>query len=185
MEKAKPYADTVHEKVYAPGAAFAKHNYQRYGEPRIAQLQAYGQNEWAKVVKPRLEQAQDMVLKEYQKSLAPHVNRASDAVQPHLANAQAIAVDQFQNNVVPSYQKAQPYAQNAYIRGHEIATDVAIPYGRWLGETVLAFLQRRVWPPIRIAYGENVQPQLLKIRERLANYRDGKRLEAAVEAVER
>ena len=185
VDTARPYADAFHEKVYTPGSAFAISSYKRYGEPSIAQLSSYGHKEWTRVVKPRLDQAHIGARSQYDKFLAPHINRASDVVDPYLTKAQVIAAQQYQQVILPNYRIAQPYAQAAYGKSYDVATGVILPYGRWAGETVIVFLQRRVWPPIRVAYGENVQPQLLKIRERLANYRDGKKIEAAVDEVDR
>lgn len=47
----------------------------------------------------------------------------------------------------------------------------------------MVFLERNVFPKIKILYGENVEPQLIRIGERLGRYRDGKKVKAAVEEV--
>jgi hypothetical protein len=47
------------------------------------------------------------------------------------------------------------------------------------------FFERRIFPRIRLLYGENVEPQLVRIGERLGRYRDGRKLKAAVDDVDR
>ncbi|KAI9726968.1 MAG: hypothetical protein M1828_000316 [Chrysothrix sp. TS-e1954] len=184
VDTARPYAKTFQERVYTPGSAFAVSTYQRYGEPTVADLQTYTHDEWARFIKPRLDQAQASAWSQYETTLAPYVSRASGTVHPYVVNAQVIAINLYQTVILPGYRKAQPYAKNAYVKSYQVTTDVVLPYGKWAGETFVVFLQRRVWPQIRVAYGENVQPQLLKIRERLANYRDGKKIQAAVDEVD-
>jgi hypothetical protein len=44
---------------------------------------------------------------------------------------------------------------------------------------------RTAWPKVRVLYGENVEPQLVRIGERLGRYRDGKAIRDAVDEVDR
>lgn len=184
MDKARPYAAAFESKVYRPSETFARSNYEKYGAAHVARTQAYGQREWDRRAKPQLEKARERASTLYGQFLAPHVDHAYNAVSPRVKQAKAAGVDQYQTVVVPTYQKAQPYLQQLYVRAYHFVTDVALPYASWAADTALIFVQRKVWPPIRILYGENVLPQLVKIKERLASYRDGKRLQGVMESVE-
>ena len=185
MDVVRPYVTTFNENVYTPGVVFAKNSYDTYGAAKVAQAQAYGQEQWEKAVIPRFEEARHGAFRQYQASLAPHVDRAYGSVGPYVDHTRAAAAAQYETVLVPLYQKASPYVQTAYGQTYSFATETLLPYSRSAGEGALVFLQRRVWPPLRVLYGENVQPQLDKIRERLASYRDGKKLEAIVDGVER
>ncbi len=65
------------------------------------------------------------------------------------------------------------------------ARDRCLLTGLWGGTSVVAFFDRTLWPSMRILYGENVEPQLVRISERLGRYRDGKKVKAAADAVDR
>jgi hypothetical protein len=68
---------------------------------------------------------------------------------------------------------------------NDFAFNTAIPYSQWAWTTTTVFLDRTVWPKLRILYGENVEPQLVRIGERLGRYRDGKKLKAVIDKVDR
>ena len=185
VDTAWPYYKTIHSKVYTPAAAVAKDNFDKYGAPRVAQVRNYGQKEWGMIVKPHFDTAKAKIRSGYDISLAPLVVRGSEAAFPHLLNVKNAIVHQYLSNLTPLYKNYRPQALKAYNRGHQLAMDVVLPYGRWVNEIVMTFMRRRIWPPIRILYGENVEPQLVRIRARLARYRDGKNLEAAVDQIKR
>jgi hypothetical protein len=65
------------------------------------------------------------------------------------------------------------------------ALNTAIPYTKWAWTTGSVFLDRTVWPKIRILYGENVEPQLVRIGERLGRYRNGQKLLSVIEEADR
>lgn len=181
----QPYAITLHEKVYTPSIAFAKDSYDTYGAAKVAQAQSYGKDQWQKIVIPRFEETRHGISKQYEALLAPHVSQTYGYVGPYVDKSRTATLAQYNTILVPLYQKASPYLQTAYDQGHILTTETLLPYSKSASQAALVFLQRRVWPPVRILYGENVQPQLDKIRERLASYRDGKKLEAVVNSVER
>ena len=67
----------------------------------------------------------------------------------------------------------------------DFTRNTAIPYSKWAWTTGVVFVDRIIWPKLRILYGENVEPQLVRIGERLGRYRDGKKLMAVVDGVDR
>ncbi|KAL9089028.1 MAG: hypothetical protein Q9159_002746 [Coniocarpon cinnabarinum] len=160
---------------------FAQKNYELYGAPRLEQAKSYSLEEWEATIKPQLELGRLKVIELYHSSLGPQVDKVALIVEPYYSNVRDVAGKQYETVILPAYDSARPYAIQAYERGSRFTTEVGIPYGYWAATNTVTFFQRRVWPPIRILYGENVQPQLTKIRERLSNYRDSKSIEAVID----
>lgn len=80
---------------------------------------------------------------------------------------------------MPAYNQALPYAQKGYKQGQYLTKEVVFPYV-WLAQRhTKAFLNQSIWPQLQILYGENVEPQLTRISERLARYKGGKKLKVA------
>lgn len=183
VEKAQPYIDRFNDQIYTPSAEFVKNTYQTYGAPRVAQTQEFALAEWEKTLKPRLQLAQGQAKAQYDAALAPHVDKLSAAASPYYDQASSIVGETYNSKVVPAYEVVLPHAQNAYEQGRHYAVDVGYPYARWGASSLGNFLFRQVWPQLRILYGDNVEPQLMRIKERLGRYRDGKKLEAVVESM--
>ena len=180
VQKAQPYVDQVNEKVYKPGFAA----YQQYGAPRVTEAQKYSQQQWEKTIKPQLEGAKQQAGKQYDAALAPHVKKVQGVVQPYYDQVKTSASDIWELEIQPVYRQSAPYAQKLYNQGQEFAVKTALPQAQYASNTVWSFWSRQVWPRIRILYGENVEPQLHRITERLARYKDGKRLEAEIKSME-
>ena len=80
---------------------------------------------------------------------------------------------------------SSPMPFTAMVWANDFTLNTAIPYTQWAWTTASVFLDRTVWPKVRILYGENVEPQLVRIGERLGRYRDGKKLKAVIDEVDR
>ena len=180
MQKAQPYVDQVNEKVYQPGLA----TYQQYAAPRVADAQKYSQQQWQKSIKPQLETARQQAGKQYDASLAPHVKKVQGVVQPYYDSVKMSASDIWELEIQPVYRNTAPYAQKFYTQGQDFAVKTALPQAQYASNTAWSFWARQIWPRIRILYGENVEPQLHRITERLGRYKDGKRLEAEIKSME-
>ncbi|KAF2758883.1 hypothetical protein EJ05DRAFT_499316 [Pseudovirgaria hyperparasitica] len=185
VDTARPYVDTFNQKLYTPAAIFTQHNYHIYGAPRVQQLQSYTQREWDRTVKPQLDVARSKAIDQYNAYLQPHVGTLTDSVRPYYDDIRDIAIEQYYSTLLPSYNLVLPYVQQGYAFGHLYTTNIIIPYVRWSEATVRGFLTRIIWPRLRVLYGDSVEPQLMRISERLGRYKDGKSLEAAVDAVDR
>lgn len=180
VQRAQPYYDLVNEKAYKPGYAA----YQTYAAPRVSQAKSLGLQQWEQTVKPQLDLAQQQVDKQYQQTLAPHVKKATDVVQPYYDGLVNSASDIWQLELEPVYRKTAPYAHKVYQQGQAFAIQTALPQAQYVGNAAYSFWARNIWPRIRILYGENVEPQLMRITERLGRYKDGKKLEAEIHSVE-
>lgn len=112
--------------------------------------------------------------------MAPHINKAYSAAGPYYELAKTNALQTYYGHILPTYTTVRPYALQAYGLASEFVINTAVPYSKWAWTSGRIFLDRTVFPQIRIIYGENVEPQLVRIGERLGRYRDGKKLKAAV-----
>ncbi|KAG9242844.1 hypothetical protein BJ878DRAFT_513517 [Calycina marina] len=180
VDVARPYYNTLNQKVVAPATAFGV----KYGGPRVAQAQAYGQTQWEKSLQPVITQYQKVAKGKYDKTLAPHINKANKVVAPYYGIAKTNAFQTYYGHILPTYTTVQPYAIQGYGLASGFVVSTAVPYSQWAWTKGGIFLQRTVFPKLRILYGENVEPQLMRIGERLGRYRDGQKLKAAVGTVD-
>lgn len=181
VEAARPYYNTLDKSVISPVTVLGK----KYGGPRVAQAQAFGQHQWDKKVQPEVTKYQAILQKQYDHTLGPHVRTAVKGASPYYNIAKNSALQTYYEHILPAYTTAQPYAVQGYGLASDFAANTAIPYSKWAWASGMVFLDRTVWPKLRILYGENVEPQLVRIGERLGRYRDGKKIKAAVEEVDR
>ena len=180
VQKAQPYVDRFNTQVYTPSHAL----YQKHAAPRVAQAQELGYQQWEKTVKPQLDVAKHHASKQYDAALGPYVNKAYDSVNPHYQSLKTSASDIWELEVQPVYRKTAPYTQKLFTQGRQFAVDTALPQAQYAGNAAWSFWVRQIWPKMRVLYGENVEPQLMRITERLGRYRDEKKLEADVKSME-
>lgn len=166
VQLAKPYYETVDQKVLTPTWAYAT----KYGGPRLAQAQAIGQAQWETNVQPELVKYQALAKVKYDQTLAPHVDRASATVKPYYEIARTNALQTYHDLILPSYVTVQPYVQQGYQIASAFTTETAIPSIVWAWNKTYVFLDNTVWPQLRYIYIENVEPQLHKIGQRLGRY---------------
>lgn len=180
MDSARPYYNTLDKKIIAPVTVLGK----KYGAPRVAQAQAFGQAQWEKTLQPEVSKYQAVARAKYDQTVAPHLNKVTAATGPYLDLARTNALDTYRGHVLPAFNAVQPYAFQGYDVANKFVVGTGIPYTKWAWTTTAVFLDRKVLPKLRILYGENVEPQLVRIGERLGRYRDGKKLQAVVDGVD-
>lgn len=136
-------------------------------------------------MQPQVLKYQGIVKGKYEQTLAPHLDKALTVAGPYYDIAKTNALQTYYGHILPTYTALQPYALQGYDLANDFTLNTAIPYSKWALATTGVFLDRTVWPKLRILYGENVEPQLVRIGERLGRYRDGKKLKAAVDEIDR
>ena len=176
-----PYYETLDKRIITPTKDLGV----KYGAPRVAQAQAFGQARWEQTLQPQVQKYQGIAKGKYDETLGPHVAKAIDAASPYYELAKTNAFQTYYGHILPTYTTVQPYVLQGYGMANAFATNTAIPYSKWAWTTGAVFLDRTVWPRLRILYGENVEPQLVRIGERLGRYRDGKKLKAVIDEVDR
>ena len=180
VSKAQPYIDRFDAQVYTP----VKSQYIAYGAPQVERTRTFVAAQWEKSMQPQVEKVQAYAKEQYDQHIGPHINKVTDVVSPHLEDLKKSTVEIYDLTLLPTYKLIRPYAQTSYAHGHHAVAHIIFPFVRTSKDATLNFLSRTVWPHIRILYADNVEPQLVRIRERLGRYRDGKKLEAFVSSVD-
>lgn len=184
VDKVKPYTDRFEREVYAPVSAFTQDKYATYGAHRVEHARKYAEAQYDKSIRPQVKTAQDTVQAQYDQHLAPHVNKASAAASPYLDQTKASLEEIYQISVLPAYKTSLPYLRKAHTVGHHVLVDTVFPHLHSAKDATWAFVLRTVWPQLRVLYGDNVEPQLVRISERLGRYRDQQKVESVVDAVD-
>ncbi|KAF5674221.1 hypothetical protein FDENT_10092 [Fusarium denticulatum] len=167
VEIARPYYDTVDSKVWQPTRAYAV----QYGAPWVEKAQAHTQALWEKNGQPQLVKYQALARAHYDQSVGPYVSQAGEKLGPYYDIARTNGLQMYYEYLQPGYEFVHPYA----IRGYDVASDfttkTALPTAYWTWNKTYAFLDSNVWPHVRAVYVQNVEPQLVRIGERLGRYK--------------
>ncbi|KAJ5151168.1 uncharacterized protein N7482_010420 [Penicillium canariense] len=185
VDQARPYVEVFNQRVYTPALKVAKTGYDKYGAPAWQQAQAFSTAQWTAQVTPRLEAAQDQVHQLYLAQVDPYVQQGVAVVSPYYQKANGAALAVYWNHLVPFYTRSQPFIGKTYSTGQDILTTHVMPGARYTWSSVVYFANSSLWPHVTGLYSEQVEPQLVKIGQRLASYREGKRLRAVVEDMDR
>ena len=185
VSKAQPYLEQVDQRIYQPTIQLGKDGYQIYGAPRVDQARRYGLTQWERTLKPQLDTTSRQAKSVYDSSIGPHIQNALSAVSPYYDAGVKGANQVYNHQILPTYIFIRPYANRAYLITHKAVVGTGLPYAQRIANSVITFIDRTIWPQLRILYGENVEPQLLRIGERLGRYRDGQKLKQAMEEINR
>ncbi|PHH66179.1 hypothetical protein CDD81_242 [Ophiocordyceps australis] len=167
VEVAKPYYQAVDGHVLTPTREIATH----YAAPLVKQGQDFAWNQWEANGQPRVARFLDLSRAHYDRSVAPPLAKAGQALSPYYDAVTGQSVWVYNNYVLPSYQYARPYAVDCYTVASEFTTGTALPATYWAWQKTGTFLDTSVWPQVRVLYAEHVEPQLLRIGERLGRHK--------------
>ncbi|KAJ9492936.1 hypothetical protein VN97_g290 [Penicillium thymicola] len=184
VDQARPYVEMFNQRVYTPASKVAKSGYEKYGAPALKQAQAYGIEQWQNQVTPRLQTTQNKVHQLYFAEIDPYVQQSVAVVSPYYQWANTVALNVNQGYLVPFYARSRPFIGKAYSTSQDILTTHVLPGAQYTWSSVVYFANSSLWPHVTGLYSEQVEPQLVKIGQRLASYREGKRLRAAIEDVD-
>ncbi|RAH50065.1 uncharacterized protein BO95DRAFT_380601 [Aspergillus brunneoviolaceus CBS 621.78] len=174
VEMARPYVHIVNEKVYTPTSRVVRRGYETYGVPALNKAQSYGQDQWEARVVPHLNAVKDKTNTLYLSEVYPYVQRAEELVLPPYRKASGAVRSACVDYLLPFGAKYQPYIGKTFTSGQDILTTTILPNAQNSWSTTIQFIKGTLWPRIASLYWENVEPQLVKIGERLASYREGK-----------
>lgn len=185
VDQARPYVEIFNQRVYTPASKFAKSGYEKYGAPALKQAQAYGMEQWQHQVTPRLKTAQNKMDQLYLAEIDPYVQQIVAVVSPYYQWANTVVFNVYQSHLVPFYARSRPFIGKAYSTSQGILTTHVLPGAQYTWSSAVYFANSSLWPHVTGLYSEQVEPQLVKIGQRLASYREGKRLRAVIEDVDR
>ncbi|KAI4178088.1 MAG: hypothetical protein LQ346_007568 [Caloplaca aetnensis] len=181
VDLTRPYVRKLEHSVYTPSVNLGKTTYQQYGAPRVHQARDYSHLQWERTLKPALDKAQTQARVQYHAHLAPHVEKSWSTVEPYYVKGREYTHRVFETQLLPAYTATRPHLEKAYSGARELTVNTGLPYVQSAWTSTVIFFDRTIWPQLRILYGKNVEPQLVRIGERLGRYRDGKKLRAAME----
>ena len=101
--------------------------------------------------------------------------------EPYYASSREGASQVYSKHVFPAYEAIRPIFAKIHALGHDAIFNKGLPFAHSVWSSAIVLLDRTIWPKLRILYGENVEPQLVRISERLGRYRDGRKLKAAMD----
>ncbi|KAJ5964787.1 uncharacterized protein N7479_004663 [Penicillium vulpinum] len=181
VDQARPYVEVLNQRVYTPASKVAKSGYEKYGAPALEQAQAYGVEQWQLQVTPRLQTAQNKVHQLYLAEIDPYVQQSVAVVSPYYQKANTVVHTVYQGHLVPLYARSKPFIEKAYSTVQGILTTHVMPGAQYTWSSAVYYANSSLWPHVTGLYSEQVEPQLVKIGQRLASYREGKRLRAVIE----
>ncbi|KAH7162202.1 hypothetical protein B0J13DRAFT_3387 [Dactylonectria estremocensis] len=167
VETARPYYETVDNKIWKPTRAYAI----RYGSPWVEKAQEHAWAQWQKNGQPQLVKYQGLAQEKYDESVAPYVSQATYTVGPYYDIARTNALQVYYEYILPGYEFVHPYFIKGYDATSEFTTNTALPTAYWTWNKSYAFLDAKIWPHLRVVYTENVEPQLVRIGERLGRFK--------------
>ncbi|KAF4972862.1 hypothetical protein FSARC_662 [Fusarium sarcochroum] len=167
VEIARPYYDTVDSKVWQPTRAYAV----QYGAPWAIKARTHALAQWEKNGQPQLVKYQTLARTQYDQSVGPYVNKAGETLSPYYDIARTNGLQVFYEYLQPGYEFVQPYAVRGYDAASDFTTTTALPTAYWTYNKTYSFLDSNVWPHVRAVYVQNVEPQLVRIGERLGRYK--------------
>lgn len=185
LDSSKPYLTKLDDQVFQPTLNLGKKSYSEYLAPRVEQAQLFGNRQWEQTLKPHLDTAQYKASEQYSARIAAPLEMVSAAAAPYISASQENVAKVYNEHLIPAYSASKPYAEKAYGVVNGAVVDTGYPYARRLMSSSSNFLNRSLWPQLRILYGENIEPQLLRISERLGRYRDSQKLKSAIEDVDK
>lgn len=175
VEKVQPYYENTKSSIVLPTYKFTRVHYDKYAQPLIKKFDESGRYHLQHTVKPRLDDAQAVLVERFHTTMGPYVT-------PYYKTISTSARDLWEIEIYPAYRYVAPYATRSYHAVEHFTRNTALPQTRFAIATTCALLQRHVLPTLQILYGENIEPQIVKISQRLLGYRDNKKLKAAVES---
>ncbi|PFH61221.1 hypothetical protein XA68_17919 [Ophiocordyceps unilateralis] len=164
----KPYYDAVDNHIMTPTRTYAVH----YGAPWINGARAYAWSQWEINGQPRLAQLEAIIAAHYDQSIAPHLAKAGRTIEPYCLIAQTNLLQLYHEYAMPGYELIHPHAVRGYSVARNFTSNKALPATYWVWNKGNVFLETAVWPQLRLLYVENVEPQLVRIGERLGRYKN-------------
>ena len=183
-ESARPYITRLDNEILQPGIQLGRQSYADYLAPKVEQAQSFGTEHWEKTLKPHLDTIQSKANEQYSAVVEPPLHKVSAAAAPYFSASQENMAKVYNDRLMPAYSASKPYAEKAYSVVNGAVMETGYPYAQWAMGSTLDLLNTSVWPRLRILYGENVEPQLVRISERLGRYRDGQKLKSIVDDVD-
>lgn len=184
VDLARPYVKVLNEQVYSPTVKVAKKGYDIYGAPALERAEKYGYEKWESHVAPQLESTKESLHDAYKATVGPYVQRAGVELSPYYRTLSDYLSRAYLRVIEPLYAHAGPFIGKTYTSGQDMLATTVLPHVGGLWSSTVYFVNNSLWPIITGLYSRNVEPQLVKIGQKLASYKEGKRLRPVVDETE-
>ncbi|ODH46654.1 hypothetical protein GX48_07264 [Paracoccidioides brasiliensis] len=184
VDTVRPYARTFNEKIYIPAVHFATRTYRMYGAAHFEKGTSYVRHQLGALITPHLYSLQNSTIRIYENSIGPYYTSVSTVVTPYYQASVTHFDKAWRSYVQPFYAQSKPVIVKASSSAYNIAVNTIYPYAKKIWSSLLIFINETLLPGIVGLYTENVEPQLVRIGEKLAGYREGRKLGAVVEETE-
>lgn len=179
VQAVKPHAERAHEKVVKPAGAFAERHYRTYGEPHVERGIEYSRRRWQDSVDPKLREYQRIAHARYDAHIAHRARRVCAATAPHHETVRAVfRFVRHHFNFIRSFyvdrynRHVYPVLLHAYDVSYDVTTTRVLPYLKRVSVAFVEFLNGPVRGHVSGLYSQNVEPQLVRISQKLASYRE-------------
>lgn len=179
VERARPYTTKAYSRVYVPVSNIGRNVYLRHVEPVVTKVTAKGQEQWQLWIQPQISDLYARGEEQYQQRIEPTILELTKLYRPWWRWTKKTAEQQYHTVLIPTYKKSLPYLRRSALRARDFAVNYAIPTAQRGLRTATTFVRRHIWPTIRIAWGQHVEPQISKVQAKIASYADGRKIEAA------
>ncbi|POS88055.1 hypothetical protein EPUL_000476, partial [Erysiphe pulchra] len=176
LEPVLPYYVEAHKRLVTPALAFGR----KYGIPLVEKAIVLGKFFWVKFAQPRVEKYYEISYQYIRQNFGPHLDNANKAL--------IIYYDTIKTNILPKYSSIilsyhdaiKPQIIKCFVLAYDVITKNIYPCIKWTVTNGEFFFVRTVQPKLKSLYGESVEPQLLKISERLGKYRNVRKTKSAI-----
>ncbi|KAI1005139.1 hypothetical protein K3495_g3078 [Podosphaera aphanis] len=176
VELARPSYNLAHDLVIEPTKKFVI----KYGLPRVVRVQSLAKSYWELILQPQVQKYQSIIHEHYRKTLGPYSDTAYAYVDPYYEAAVVNVKKTYHLILLPTYNAAQPYTVEGIQIVYDFSTNTAYPWAKWAYKAGTLFLCKTVAPTVKTLYSQKVEPQLVRIGERLSRYRDSKNIEQTI-----
>ncbi|KOS22222.1 hypothetical protein ESCO_001537 [Escovopsis weberi] len=160
-----PVADTY---ALTPARAYAV----EYGGPLVDKAREKASEQWMRHAQPTVTRVREQFHQSYDQHVSPHLRTLSELSQPVLRVGRKTLQQLYFEVLLPQFEFTKPYALQGYDAASDFTTAKAFPALHWVWSKTTAFLDKAVWPQVRMVYVENIEPQLVRIGERLERYKN-------------
>ncbi|KAI1928367.1 hypothetical protein LOZ12_001808 [Ophidiomyces ophidiicola] len=185
VEAVQPYTQTFHDNIYLPVADVSSQSYNKYLAPRIKQGLQRAEKEWDILISPRLDSLKKSFAASYEASIGPHITQAKFIITPKYNFLITQLIELRDGYILPIYDQLRPIVDRICVSIREFLIRTVIPCSRKGWSKLVLLLNGTLRPQVAGLYSKNVEPQLFKIGEKLASYREGGKLKHSHDEAER
>ena len=174
VDAVRPYAHNFNKNIYSPSKSFVTRTYRDYGAPRLEQGSRFLQMRWEMIVTPWLHSARDSVIRGYGVTVRPYIRRINAVVVPRYQAVTRFITGLHRAYVSPLYLRVELGAGKVYNAVDIMFSRYISPWIQRIWSVLATFANDTIRPRVSGVYAENIEPQLVRIGQKLASYREEK-----------